>query len=88
MDYNHVNSFLEKFKKLLLNKEVSSVIIAETISKHISTTLSINDIRVKGTTIHVKSSPMLQGEIMIHKQAILSDLNKFIPQGHFKDIRN
>lgn len=87
MEYNHVKSFLEKFKKLLLQKEVSDGIIAETITKHISSPVSVNMVKVKGTTIHIQGSPMLRGEILIHKQGILSDLNKFTPQGHFKDIR-
>ncbi len=88
MDYNHVTGFLEKFKKLLLNKEVSYGIIAETVSKHLSTPIDLSNIKTKGTTIHIKGSPMLLAEILIHKQAILSDLNRFIPQGRFKDIRN
>jgi len=87
MDYNHVKSFLENFKKLLSQKESSYGIIAETITKHISSPIDTKMIKVKGNTIYIQGSPMLRGEVLIHKQGILSDLNKFTPQSHFKDIR-
>ncbi len=87
MDYGHIKGFLDKFKKILSQKEVSSRIIAETITKHISFEIKQDLINIKNGIIFINSSPSIKNEILIHKQGIISDLNKFLPQSHFKDIK-
>ena len=87
MDYNHVTLFLEKFKKILFHKEASLSIIVEIITKHISSPISADLVQIRGTTIHIKGSPMLRNEILIHKDGILSDINNLLPQSRFNEIR-
>jgi len=87
MDFNHINVFLEKFKKLLSQKEASLTTIADVITKHIGYNIDIKNIKIKGDIVLIKSSPMLRSEILIHKEGILTDLNNNITISHFKDIR-
>ncbi len=87
MDYNHVTLFLEKFKKLLFQKEGYTRVIAETITKHIGTPIDISSISTKGSIIHIQGSPVLRNEVLIHKQGILSDLEMLISGARFTDIR-
>lgn len=87
MDYNHITGFLEKFRKILFEKEGMNVLIVETISKHVKYPIETGMIKTKGTLICIQSSPMLRSEILIHKEAILMDLAKSIPERNFTDIR-
>lgn len=87
MDFNHINIFLDKFKKILFQKEVSLSLIADTITKHIGYSIDTKNIKTKGNIIYVQSSPMLRSEILIHKETILSDLNNSITGSCFRDIR-
>ncbi len=86
MDYNHVKLFLEKFKNIIFEKEYSYEIISQTITKHTRAQIDINIIKIKGNIIHIKGSPALRNEILIHKEMILSDINKNTPNSHFIDI--
>lgn len=87
MDYNHINSFLEKFKTILFKGEEVNKVIAEIIQKHTKFPIKINAIKIKGTTITIAGSPIFRNEILIHKQAILSDLATLLPDKNLKDIR-
>ena len=87
MDYNHIESFLDKFKKLISGTEITNKIITETITKHISFPIDSKMIKTKGNTIHIQGSPMLRSEVLMHTQAILADLKQALPNREFKSIR-
>lgn len=87
MDYNQITGFLEKFKKLLFQKEEVYKIIAKTISKHTSFLIEPKLIKIKNANIYIQSTPILRSEILIYKNKILSDLKKEIPEFNFKDIK-
>jgi hypothetical protein len=87
MDYNHIESFLNKFKKLISGKEITNKIITETITKHISFTIDPKMIKTKGDTILIQGSPMLRSEVLMHTQDILLDLKQALPNHEFKSIR-
>lgn len=87
MDYSQVSLFLEKFKKLLSQKEVSQTLISETLFKYLKIPINEKMFRVKGSVIYIQGSPVLRSEILIHKESILSDLNKTIGNIRFTDIR-
>ena len=87
MDYNHIANFLEKLKKILFQGEGVNRIIVETIIKKTSYAVELNMIKTKGTIIYLQSSPMLRSEILIHKEDILIELNKNIPDRNLSDIR-
>ena len=86
MDYNHIAGFLHKFKQALFKDEESYDIIALTIKKHISSPVDLKSIKIKGTHIYIKSSPMFKSEILIHKIGILADLKALLPGRNFTDI--
>lgn len=87
MEYNHITSFLEKFKKLLLQKEASQKTIAEIIEKHISYPVSTSTIKVRGTIVYLEGSPLLRSEILTHKQGIIADLEMTMSERRITDIR-
>jgi len=87
MDYNHITGFLEKFRKILFEKEGINTVIVETITKHIKYPIETNMIKINGTVIHIKASPMLRSEILMHKEAILSDLSNMVTNRNFSDIK-
>jgi hypothetical protein len=86
MDYNPITTFLDKFKKILFKGEENNSIIASVIEKHISSPVEVGMIVVKGTYIHIKGSPMLHSEVLLHKRGILKDISDMIPERKFTDI--
>ena len=87
MDYNHINSFLDKFKKFLFKGEEVNKVIAEVLTKHLKTPIDIGMVQVKSTTIYVKGSPILHNEVLVHKQEILTDLASLLSERRFTDVR-
>jgi len=87
MDYNHINSFLGKFKEVLLKGEETREAVAIIISKNIGVEIVTKMIRIKSTTIYIDGSGMLKSEILMHKQSILRDIIKILPMSRFTDIR-
>ncbi len=87
MDYNHIENFLDRFRKILSQGEGSHEIIAQTIAKHTKTEITISMIKTKGSVIQIQGSPALRNEVFLHTQAILSDLALLIPQRRFTQIR-
>lgn len=87
MDYNHITLFLEKFKKLVFQKEETKEIVIKTISYEISHEIEKESITIKNGFIFVKGSPILRNEIMIHKNQILLKLKSILPGNNFIDIR-
>jgi hypothetical protein len=87
MDYNHITLFLEKFKKLVFQKEETKEIVIKTISGEISHEIEKESITIKNGFIFVKGSPILRSEIMIHKNQILFKLKSILPGNNFIDIK-
>ena len=87
MDYNHITSFLDKFKKIIFQKEELKNIIINTISEEIHHSLESNNIKIKNNCIYMPTSPILRSEIMMHKKQILEKLKILLPQNHFSDIK-
>jgi thioredoxin-related protein len=87
MDYNHIIVFLEKFKKLIFQKEEIKEIVIKTISLEISHQLEKESLKIKNGYIFIQGSPILRSEIMMHKSKILSDLKSILPNNNFLDIK-
>lgn len=87
MDFNHINSFLEKFKKLLVNSQTTQDVIIETISLYIKFPINKEMISVKGNVIYIKASPVLKTEILLYKDKIITDIKKTLPEKNFIEIR-
>ena len=87
MDYNHITSFLDKFKKIISLSQRHNSVIAEMITKHISFQIKEEMIKIKGSIITLEGSPMLKSEVLMHKSRILSDISSLIPERKFTDIR-
>ncbi len=86
MDYNHINNFLDKFKNIFFKEEEVYKIIAMTITKHIASQINYQSIKIKGTSIYIKGSPVLKNEVLIHKEGILKDLSGLITDRKFYNI--
>ena len=87
MDYNHITSFLDKFKKILFEGQDNQKIAAEIIEKHILSPIDYEYIKIKNTIIYIEGSPILRSEVLIHKQGILNDLAVLLPNHKFTDLR-
>lgn len=87
MDYNHITSFLDKFKKLIFQKEETKEIVIKTISEEISHQIEKQSVKIKGDCIYVEGSPILRSEILIHKKQILIKLKNILPNNNFFDIK-
>jgi hypothetical protein len=87
MDYNHIDGFLEKFKKLLGKSEASYKVIADVMTNHIGMQITPSMIKVKGAIIYIQGSPMLRSEILVHKEGILRDVSNMLSERNFSDIR-
>lgn len=87
MDYNHITSFLDKFKKIIFQKEELKNIVVKTIGDEIHHLVESKTVKIKNGSIYVEGSPMLRSEIMIHKKQILDKLETLLPQNKFLDIK-
>lgn len=87
MDYNHITNFLEKFKKLIYQKEETREVIIKIISEEISHQVKKEAIKIKNGVIFIDSSPILLSEIMMHKNNILMKLKDVLPNYIFLDIK-
>ena len=87
MDYNHITNFLDKFKKLIFQKEEAKEIVLKIISDEIHHTLEKESLRIKGAYIYIESSPIFRSEILMHKKQILEKLKVILPSNNFLDIK-
>jgi hypothetical protein len=87
MDYNHITTFLDKFKKLIFQKEKLKEVIAKTISEEISHQTDGNLIKIKDDNIYIQGSPILRNEVLMHKKQILDKLKNILPNNNFSDIK-
>lgn len=86
MDYNHINSFLDKIKNILFKEEESYNIVAQVISKHIASPIDKSNIKIKGTALFIKASPIVKNEVYLHKEGIISDIKALIPSKNITTI--
>jgi thioredoxin-related protein len=87
MDYNHIIIFLDKFKKLIFQKEELKEIIIKIISEEVHHQIEKQSLKIKGGYIYIESSPILRSEILIHKKQILDKLKEVLPNNNFLDIK-
>ena len=87
MDYNSIGGFLEKFRKIIFQKEKLNEIVTKTISEEISHNVDSKNIKTKTGIIYVEGSTILRNEILIHKKHILEKLENLLKDSKFIDIR-
>ena len=75
MDYNSIGGFLEKFRKIIFQKEKLNEIVTKTISEEISHNVDSKNIKTKNGIIYVEGSPIIRNEILINKKHILIKRN-------------
>ena len=87
MDYNKIGSFLEKFKKIIYQKEEVKNIVIEKVSTIIRHPIKKEALRIKNSCIYIEGSNILKSEILIHKKEILTSLKITLPKHNFSDIK-
>lgn len=87
MDYNHILKFLDKFKKIIYQKEEIKNIIKEIISNEISYKIEDNSLVIKNGYIYIYGSPILRNEIIMRKKQILLKTKEALPNNNFLDIK-
>jgi hypothetical protein len=86
MDYNHIKNFLDKFKNILFEKEEKITLISLSVKKYTQIEIENKNIKIVGTSIHIKASPLVKNEILIKKEKILKELLE-ITSFNYKEIR-
>jgi hypothetical protein len=77
MDYNQLDVFLEKFKKILNQASFQKEAVLSIISKEIKHEIKPENIKIKNTTIELLGmSPVLKNEIFLHKEKILKQFKE------------
>lgn len=75
MDFNHIDQFLEKFKKILNQTSFQKESILSVISEEINFQLTPENIKIKNNIVLlVGVSPLIKNEIFIHKEKSLQKL--------------
>ena len=87
MDYNHITNFLDKFKKLIYQKDETKNIVVNTIGEIIAHPIEKELVKIKGVYIYIESSPILRSEILMRKKIILDKLKDLLPSYNFLDIK-
>jgi len=87
MDYNKISNFLDKFRKIILQKEFVRESIVSIISNELSFNLKKDSVKIKNGIIYIEGSPILRNEIVMHKKNILLNIKKILPESNFLDIR-
>lgn len=81
MEYNHINGFFDKFKKIIYQKQETKKIIRDTISKNISFDINDDFFDYKNGIVYLKCSSVFKNEIIIRKEKILKDLAQELDPG-------
>ena len=82
-----IESFLEKFKKLLkYDREIKKIII-EVVKNIIGVEVKEEDIKIQNKILYIKANPYIKNEIFIKKDLILERLKKSLKNKIIKDIR-
>lgn len=87
MDYNNINGFFDKFKKIIYQKQETKKIIKEVISKNISFDLDDNFFVYKNGILFLNCSPVVRNEIIMRKEKILKDLKDQLVSFNVLDIK-
>lgn len=87
MDFNHIKTYLDKFKNIILSKEEIYKTISRIIEENIHIKVENKNIQIKTPFIYIKASPIVRNEIMINKEKILKEINQLSPQSNLKDIK-
>lgn len=83
MEYDHINNFFDKFKKIIYQKQEIKKTIQDVVSRNISFKLDDGFFNYKNGIIHLRCSPVIKNEIIIHKETILKDLKKELGQSFY-----
>jgi hypothetical protein len=76
MDFNHIDLYLEKFKKILSQTSFQKETILSVISEEIKFELKSENLKIKNNIVILSGvSPIVKNEIFLHKEKIFKRLN-------------
>jgi hypothetical protein len=75
MDFNHIDLYLEKFKKILSQTSFQKETILSVISEEIKFELKSENLKIKNNIVILSGvSPIVKNEIFLHKEKIFKRL--------------
>ena len=75
MDFNHIDLYLEKFKKILSQTSFQKETILSVISEEIKFELKSENLKIKKNIVILSGvSPIVKNEIFLHKEKIFNRL--------------
>lgn len=82
-----ISFFLERFKKLGLDKNLSVSIFINVVGSVIKTKLPAESVSFKDGTFFVRAHPTLKSELFLKKEKILTELSKLLSSQGERKIR-
>lgn len=82
-----ISFFLERFKKLGLDKDLSVPIFIDVVARVVKTKLPNEAVTFKDGTFFVHAHPTLKSELFLKKEKILNELSKVLSSQGEKKIR-
>lgn len=73
---NHIDAFLDKFKKAIGFSGLEKEIVLDLIKKEFGISLEKEDVRIFKKIIYLNISPVFKNEILIRKDKILKSLKE------------
>lgn len=82
---NPLNSFLEKFKKILNKSQFQKDLIIEVLNKEFNRGFKKDDIKIQKGIVYINESPLVKNEILIRKQKLITNIKS--QSGNILDIK-
>ena len=87
MDYGHINTFLEKFKKIFKDKNDFKRVVVECLNKNLNFQIKESDILIKPPFVNIKGPPFIKNEILMKKEKILKEIKERVNDIIITEIR-
>lgn len=76
INFNSLNSFLDKFKKIIGENTQNKDFIIESIEKELHKKIDKNNIKISKNILYLNISPIFKNEIYMRKEKILKSLEE------------
>ncbi|OHA81996.1 MAG: hypothetical protein A2675_01570 [Candidatus Yonathbacteria bacterium RIFCSPHIGHO2_01_FULL_51_10] len=86
MSHKHIKDFFQRFALLTPTERIVKEAATSAIYATTNITVSPKSMVYHNNIIYIKGSPLVKGEILIHKKAILEILKKDIPKNTPQNI--
>ncbi|MBC8464908.1 MAG: hypothetical protein H8D63_00835 [Parcubacteria group bacterium] len=84
---DHITTLLKKFTSITPPDESVRKEIVRVLESDYNILLNISDVNVQKGVVYLETSPLIKTEVMMRKEAILSNIKKTLSDSTPRDIR-